>query len=164
MKRSLLFAFAVICAIFITLPAAGQKENCTGSWKLDREKSTIAPSTPLLIRIKVQVKGDSLLTVRVYDTGDGQEYPFDENVTLDGKEYELNVYNMPRKTKASVNESDGLITVESVTTFEDSNGPQDFVSKETWKADKETNLLSISFKNKTPDGEAEGILYFTKEE
>ncbi len=164
MKISPFFALAALFAVFITMPAAGQKENCTGTWKLDRDKSTIPPNSPLLIKIKVQVKGDSLLTLRVYDTGDGNEYPFDENVTLNGKEYELNIYGMPRKTKAVAGETDGIITVESVTTFEGSTGPEDFVSRETWKPDKGNNSLSISYKNKSPEGEAEGTLFFTMEE
>lgn len=164
MKKSLLFAVAVICTLIISLPSSAQKEYFSGSWKIDRDKSQIPAYTPLLTKLKVQVKGDSLLTVRVYDGGDGQEYPFDENVTLDGKEYQLTIYDMPRKTKASYTEADGVITVESVTTFDNGSGPEDFVSKETWKTDKENKAFVMAYKNKSSQGEAEGTLLYTREE
>src|SRR5512143_2832491 len=104
MRKCLSFLVLVICAIVFTLPASGQKDDYTGIWKLDREKSMIPEYTPVLLKLTVTVKGDSLLTERVYDTGDGSEYPFEENVTLDGKEYNFNVYNMPRKTKAFISD------------------------------------------------------------
>jgi hypothetical protein len=164
MKKCLTFLVLVICATAFTLPVSGQKDDYTGIWKLDREKSMIPEYTPVLLKITVNVKGDSLLTERVYDTGDGSEYPFEENVTLDGKEYNFNVYNMPRKTKAVISDQDGLINLESTTTFEGSNGPEDFVSKEVWKVDKAAGIMTVSVKNKTSMGENEGSYAFVKGE
>lgn len=143
---------------------SGQKADFTGTWKLDRTKSTILQDSPTLIKLNVQVKGDSLLTERTYDTGDGQEYPFTENFTLDGKEYEITIYDMPRKSKAIWSGTEGVLNLESKTTFSGPNGTDDFVSKETWKVDKANNLLTITFKNSTSAGESEGAFFFNKSE
>lgn len=164
MKICLIFTAFVFCAIAFTLPAAGQKDDFTGVWNLNREKSVIPEYTPVLIKITVTVKGDSLLTERVYDTGDGSQYPFEENVTLDGKEYNINIYNMPRKSKATVSDPDSLLNFESATTYEGSAGPDDMITKEIWKVDKENNTFTISFKNKSAMGENEGSFFFTKNE
>jgi hypothetical protein len=134
----------VICVFTLKLPATGQKNDYSGVWKLNRDKSTVPLSPPVLIKITVQIKGDSLLTERIYDTGDGEGYPFNENVTLDGKENNLNVYNnIPGKIKASLTEKDGLINVESVSTFEGSNGPEVYVSKEIWKIEKSNGFFFL---------------------
>jgi hypothetical protein len=164
MKKNFFYVIAVLCAISLTVPVAAQKDDYNGIWKLEREKSVIPEYFPVLVKITVTVKGDSLLTERVYDTGDGSEYPFNENVTTDGKEYENNIYNMPRKTKAFFSESDSLLNFESTTTYEGSTGPDDLNSKEIWKTDKATNTFTISFKNKSAMGENEGSFFFVRSE
>jgi hypothetical protein len=121
-------------------------------------------SLPVLVRIDVQIKGDSLLTQRYYETSDGQEYPFKENVSLNGQECNIIVYNMPRKTKANWVEQDGLLIVESTTTFNGQNGPDNFISKETWKADTANKTVTISYKNNISTSESAGILFFNKAE
>ncbi len=120
--------------------------------------------TPVLVRIDVQIKGDSLLTERYYDTGDGQVYPFTENLTLDGKEYNITIYDMPRKSKASLSDVDGSVIVESTITFNGNGSSEDFISQETWKADSVNKILTISFKNKISGGETEGAFIFNKAE
>jgi hypothetical protein len=164
MKKYLVLAIVVFCAVALTIPASGQKEDYSGIWKLVREKSVIPEYFPALIKITVNVKGDSLLTERVYDTGDGSEYPFEENVTLDGKEYNINIFNMPRKSKAVINDQDGLLNFESTTTYEGSTGSDDLNSKEIWKVNKDSSTFVISFKNKSAMGENEGSFLFVKGE
>jgi hypothetical protein len=164
MKKITLIITLIAFAIASALPVAGQKTDFNGTWKLDRTKSTLAENSPTLVRIDVTIKGDSLLTERYYDTGDGQEYPFTENVTLDGKEYNITIYDMPRKTKASWSEQDGAVNLESTTTFNGDAGSENFVSKETWKADIANKILTINFKNNISAGEVTGVFLFNKSE
>jgi len=162
MKRTMLFVLLMAFTIVSSLTVSAQKDDFNGTWRLDPAKSTLAEYTPILTRIDVRISGDSLLTERYYDTGDGQQYPFTENVMLDGKEHSITIYEMPRKTKAVWSEADGTLVVESVTTFMGDMGTQDFVSRESWKADKTKNSFTISYKNKMGSAESEGALILNK--
>ena len=152
----------MVLTIFSSFLASAQKADFNGTWRLDPAKSTLAEYTPILTRIDIRITGDSLLTERYYDTGEGQEYPFTENLTLDGKEHSITIYEMPRKTKAVWSETDGTLVVESVTTFMSEMGTQDFVSKEAWKVDKINNTITISFTNKIGEMGSAGTLIFNK--
>jgi hypothetical protein len=160
-KISFFILFMALC-IVASLTVAGQKPDFSGTWKVDRTKTQYTSDFPLLVMLTVNIKGDSLLTERIYDTGDGQEYPFDENVTINGKEHSIYIYDMPRKSKASWLEKEGALVFESVTTANGYNGPEDFKSKETWKLDKANNVLTISFINNSSAGESTGDLIFNK--
>jgi hypothetical protein len=142
--------------------ATAQKADFTGTWKIDSTKIPVTGNFPVLIQITINIKGDSLLTERLYDTGDGQVYPFDENLTLDGKECMITIYDMPRKTKVSWLEKDVILILESTTTANSSNGPADFKSIETWTVDNINNILTISFKNNSYAGEVTGAFIFNK--
>jgi len=142
---------------------AGQRNVFTGTWKLDRAKTQITAQWPVLVKINIQFRGDTLLTERIYDTGDGQEYPFTEKLSLDNKEYNIFIYDMPRKMKASLADQESTINFESTTTFNGSAGTEDFVSKETWKVDPATGVMTIGYNNKVSGGESAGALIFSKE-
>lgn len=164
MKRILLFAFSFFLGIGISVNVSAQKADFNGTWKLDMTRSTLTEYTPVLRRIDVKIVGDSLLTERYYDTGDGQEYPFKENLNLKGKEFSITIYDMPRKSKASWLETDGSVIMESTTTFYGDSGSEDFISKEIWKADAANMILTISYKNIVAGNEAEGELVLKKAE
>jgi len=149
-------------AIAFSIQVSGQKADFDGSWKLDESKSTLPQFPVILVKIDVTIKGDSLFTERFYDTGDGQIYPFTENLTLDNKEYLITIYDMPRKTKAAWSES-GL-SLESSIVINGNSGPEDFISKETWNADAANKTISINFKNSTSAGEESGVFFFNKAE
>jgi hypothetical protein len=154
MKKLLFFTLLMAFAIILSNGLYGQKTEFNGTWKLDVTKSILPDYTPVLARIEVNIVGDSLLTERFYDTGDGQEYPFTENLTLDGKEYNIFIYDMPRKSKASWSDQDGL-KIESTTSPIDG----DFISVETWKVDAEAKTLTISFKNSMAGNEGTGTFF-----
>lgn len=156
-----MFTF-LACAIFFSIQVSAQKADFNGTWKLDASKSTLPQFPVILVKIDVTVKGDSLFTERFYDTGDGQIYPFTENITLDNKEYLITIYDMPRKTKAEWSEN-GL-SLESTIVINGNSGPEDFTTKETWNADAEGKTLSINFKNSTSAGEESGVFFFNKSE
>jgi hypothetical protein len=162
MKRTILFMLLTVFTVASSLELSGQISDFNGTWKIDRTKSTLVEYTPVLTRIDIKINGDSLLTERYYETGDGQEYPFTENMTLDGKEYNITIYNMPRKTKASWSEQDGTLIVESTTTFSGDAGTADFISKESWKVDKSNDTFTISCKNKMAGTDSEGAFIFNK--
>ncbi len=128
MKKTTLIIFVMALAIFTSINVSGQKADFNGTWKLDASKSTLPQFPVILMKIDIQIKGDSLLTERYYDTGDGQLYPFTENLTLDNKESRITIYDMPRKTKASWSEQ-GELLLESATTVNGDSGPEDFKTK-----------------------------------
>jgi hypothetical protein len=142
--------------------AHAQNTDLTGEWKLNREKTILADNQLFLSKITIQVKGDSLLTTRVYENGNGEEYPFDENLTLDGKDCKIVIYEMPRTSKASKVNEDGSIVIESKTTFTGNNGEDNLLAKETWKFDKDTKMLVIDFTNKMSAGVFTGKNYYNK--
>ena len=164
MKRVSCFVFLLVLAIVATLPVTGQKSDYSGVWKIDKQKSVLPEYLPSLSKISIKIEGDSLFTERVYDGGEGQEYPFNESITLDGKEYRMIIYDMPRKLKANWSEQDGSLIVESTTTFNGQNGAEDFISRETWKIDKANSTLTINFKNTISGGESEGYFFFNRAE
>jgi hypothetical protein len=154
----LLTAFTIASA----METSAQKPDFNGTWKIDRTKSTLMEYTPVLTRIDIKINGDSLLTQRYYDTGNGEEYPFTENVTLDGKEYSITIYEMPRKTKALWSEQDSTLILESTVTITGDSGTSDFISKESWKIDKTNNIFTISYKNKMAGNDSEGAFIYNK--
>lgn len=163
MKKILLSVSLACFAIISTLSVSGQKADFAGTWKIDKTKSQLTENPLVLTKITIKIKGDSLFTVRVYDIGDGQEYPFNENVILNGTESKITIYDMPRKARATWSDTDNSVKLESTTTFYGSSGSEDFVSKESWKVDKATNTLTISFNNKSTAGEAGGRFLYSRQ-
>ena len=163
MKKASVFISLMVLIIIFTISATAQKSDFSGKWKLDRQKSPVTENTPILVKISVTLKADSLLTVRTYDIGDGQEYPFDENLSLDNKESKITIYDLPRKARATWSKLDNTVNLESTITFNGSGGPENFASKETWKIDKDNNILTINFVNKSSGGESSGHFIFNRE-
>jgi len=126
--------------------AQAQKNQLTGEWKLNKEKTVLAGNQIFLSKINIQVKGDSLLTTRIYEDSNGQEYPFDENLSLSGKENKIVIYDMPRTAKATLSKADGSILLNSTTTFNRNGEDINMLTEETWKVEPDNKLLSISSK------------------
>lgn len=159
------FISSVILSVAVLLfsnSVTGQNPVFNGTWKLDMSKVPVTGNFPVLTKIIINIKGDSLITERFYDIGDGQAYRFDENLTLDGKEIMHTVYEMARRSKATWKEKDVVIVHEATTTANGSNGPVDFKSTETWSVNSENNILTISFKNKVFTDESTGTFTFNK--
>jgi hypothetical protein len=162
MKTKSISGLLFILFFFTSFTSRAQNNNLTGEWKLNREKTILGENQLFLSRVTIQVKVDSLLTTRVYENGNGEEYPFEENLSLDGKECKIVIYEMPRTSKASRVASDGSILIESKTTFSGNNGQEDLLAKETWKVDNESKMLIIDFTNKMSAGEVTGKSYYNK--
>jgi hypothetical protein len=155
----------IAISILFLLPAVtifGQKADLSGEWKLNKEKTVLADSQLFLSGITIQVKSDSLLTTRVYENGNGEQYPFDEKLSLDGKECKILIYDMPRTTKIARSDNDGSIRFESMTVFQGYNGTDTLSAKETFKLDNDGKVLTMNFTNKSSAGEVTGINYYDK--
>ena len=161
MKRAFVFIPLMVLTIIFTISANAQKSDFSGTWKIDRTKSVLPEYTPILTKITVNLKTDSLVTKRFYDVGDGQEYPFDEKLPLNGTNVSITIYDMPRKANVTWSDKDNTVNLTSTITYYDSGSPVDFNSKETWKVDQ-ANTLTISFVNKSSQGESAGQFFFTK--
>lgn len=162
MKTKSIFSIILLLILTSSFSAYSQKPDFSGEWKLNKEKTVLADNQLFLSKITILIKGDSLLTTRVYENMNGEEYPFDENLDLDGKECKITIYEMPRTSKASRVIADGTITIESQTTFTGQNGEDNLTAKETWKVDNEGNTLIIDFINKMSAGETTGTNYYNK--
>lgn len=156
--------FIALCLVFF-LPALNiyaQKTDFSGEWKLNKEKTVLTDNQIFLSGITIQLKSDSLLTTRVYENGNGEEYPFEENLSLDGKESKIIIFDMPRTSKATRSDTTGSIKIESTTTFNGNNGSEDMTAKETWKVENEGQMLTLEFTNKMSGNETTGTYYYNK--
>jgi hypothetical protein len=161
MKKNPVFILIIILIISSFIPVVAQNGNFTGEWKLNKEKTVLPDNSLFLSKITIQLKTDSLLTVRVYENSNGEEYPFEENLSFDGKDCKIVIYDMPRSSKATKS-ADGSINIESKTTFQGSNGEDNLIAKEVWKVDNDTKMLVLNYTNKSSGGEVPGTSYFNK--
>lgn len=162
MKTRTIVTLLVMLFILTSFNVFAQKADFSGEWKLNKEKSVLADGQLFLSKITIQLKSDSLLTTRVYENPNGEEYPFDENLSLDGKECKIDIYNMPRASKATRSDADGSIMIASTTTFNGGNGQEDMTAKETWKLENEGQVLTLEFTNKMSENESTGKYFYNK--
>jgi hypothetical protein len=156
--RSILLYLLLFLATANTSVSA-QGNDFNGEWKLNTEKTRLPGDQLYLLKVIVKIEGNNMLMTRTYSDPNGQEYPFEENLTLDGKESKITIYDMPRASKA-VKNADGTITIESVTTFYANGGEESLTAKEVWKVDKDT--LIIETLNKMMGNELNSASYFNK--
>ena len=156
---------AVFLMLSVSLFAGKKKVNFSGKWVLDKEKTEIAENSIFLVEISIKQVGDSLFTVRSYENdNDGGVYPFDEDITLDGKEYEIFIYDMPRTASAKWADKGKSIVINSKITFYGDQGDVDMIAEETLTLEEKGTVLLINLKSKTGEEETEVILHFKKEE
>jgi hypothetical protein len=159
--KKILVALFMLC-ILPALTIYAQKSDFSGEWKLNKEKSVLADNQLFLSAITIQYKSDSLLTTRVYENGNGEQYPFQENISLDGKDCKIVIFDMPRTSTATVSSADKTLMIASTTTINGDNGPVDMNAKETWKVDSEGKMLTLDFTNKMSENETIGKYYYDK--
>lgn len=159
MKTKFIVSFLLCFIILSVISVNAQKPDFSGEWKLNKEKSIIPDNNLIVTKIILKQKSDSLLTTRLYENNNGEEYTFIENFSLDGKETKLTVYELPRTSKATLGETDGSLNINSTTTF---NGNEDFVAAEKWKLENEGKVLTLVFTNKMSGNEVTGTYYFDK--
>jgi hypothetical protein len=162
MKIKIFFSLLASLIIAVSVFAGDGKTGYTGNWKIDKVKSSPSSSSLLLSEISFKVNNDSLQTMRTYESSNGETYTFNENLTLDSKEYKIVIYEMPRKAKAQWSEKGSSLLIESTTTFTRDSDDQNVTSIETWTLSESGNQLTYDFVTKTSEGSEKGILYFNK--
>ena len=162
MKTKILLSLLTSLIITISASAGDGKPAFAGNWKLDRTKSSTTGSSLFLSAINIKVQNDNLLTERVYENSNGENYPFNENLTLDNKEYKIVIYEMPRKSKAQWSEKENSLMIESNTIYNGNSGEQNINTIETWKLSQDGNQLIYDFVTKTSEGSLKGTYYFNK--
>lgn len=162
MKTKAIIILGMLLIFLSSSTVKSQSSQFSGEWKLNKEKTALQSSRLFLSQIKIHLKSDSLLTTRIYEADSGEEYPFVENLSLDGKECKIVIYDMPRTTKALFSSKTGLINVESTTTFYGDYGEDNFKAKETWKVEDKGKTLSIAASGTSSGGSSSDTLYFDR--
>ena len=162
MKTKSFLSLLALLFFATSFTAIAQDSAFSGSWQLDKEKTVLADDQLFLSKMDIKLKNDTLFTTRVYENSYGEQYPFEEKLSLDGKECKIVIYDMPRTSKASKSVNDGAIIIESVTTFYGNNGEEDLDAKETWKVSADSKILSLDFTNKMSGNETTGKNFYTK--
>lgn len=137
MKKTILSTAIILFTI-----ALSAQSPFNGTWKINKGKSVYPTDQLYLSQITLTVKGDSILTNRTYTDPNYQEYPFQENMTLNGQEAKIFIYDMPRVSKAQKGEN-GTVIIESKTTFNGGGGEENLLAKEIWKSDGNTLTLEV---------------------
>ena len=155
----ILFLIILLIPVQIKISVA-QNVNYSGEWKINKEKTGSAGDYQYsLVSIKINLSKDSLLTTRVYENANGEEYSFVENLSSDGKESDITVFGMPRTSKASVPGKDGFVYVESTIVV----NSEKRTTKEVWSIESDGKTLTVSFTTITPGiADKVGKKYFEK--
>jgi len=163
MKTKILTTLTVLLVLISFASVSGQSSSpFNGEWKINKEKSVQVDNNLFLSKIKIELKTDSIFTVRIYENGNGEQYPFEENLSLDGKDCKIVIYEMPRTSKATLSASDGSIVIESTITFYRDSGEDYFQTREIWKVDNTSKILTAEFTNNSSAGTFSGTHYFNK--
>lgn len=151
----------LLLLLFISSALKAQNGDISGEWKINREKSAIGDVQLLLCKINIKLKADSILTTRFYENATG-EYPFDENLALDGSEAKITIYDMPRSSKATIQQAEKTISITSTTSFNAGGSMDDMIANEKWKLDESNGLLTLVFTNKMQGMESTGTYYYER--
>jgi hypothetical protein len=161
MKTRSFFSLLILLVFLPSVCAIAQKADISGEWKMNRQKSTVDEQL-FLSGITILFRSDSLITTRHYENGNGEEYPFDENISLDGKECKITIFDMPRTSTSTRSATDGSVKISSATTFSGGNGQEDMVAKENWKLDSTGKILILEFINTMSGNEVKGTYYYDR--
>ena len=162
MKARIFVSLSILLLLISSMQVLGQAQSFSGEWKFNKEKSTAWNNKLFLSKIAVLQKSDSIFTSRVYENEYGEQYPFKENLPLNGKECKIVIYDMPRKAKASLAANDGSLNFESITTFYGDNGADDVKTKENWRTESGGKTLKIDYTTSYSGGTSSGTHYFDK--
>jgi hypothetical protein len=153
---------AVFLILYFAVLSCKGKVDFSGAWIVDRQKADLSQSNLFLAKIEVSQVKDSLITVRTYENEYGEQYPFEETLTLDGKEYKIIIYDMPRISAARWSEDKKSIIVDSHILFNTDYGALEIESTETWTLTENGRVLSLYYTSKSEEGEFEGAFLYNK--
>jgi hypothetical protein len=159
-SKSIILSVLLLFAVSL-FTANSQSKSFIGEWKLNKEKTVLTDANLFLSKITINLRNDSILTVRTYENANGEEYPFTENMPLNGKETKMTIYEMPR-TSMATKSADGSLQIKSVTTFQGNGGEDNLTTDELWKIEADGKSISMNYSSKMSAGVATGVSYFTK--
>ena len=148
----------------VTVFASAGDMDFSGEWKLDKEKSEMSDVPLYLSQIKITQEGNSLQTTRTYSNQYGEQYPFDEEVIVDGEGREILIYEMKRKTSALWSEDGKSLLITSITKYYGNSGEEEISSEETWSLLDKGKTISVKYSVVTVNGKYSGTNYYVKEE
>jgi len=164
MVRKICIPVLSLFLLSITSFASSGNANYSGEWKLDKEKSDLSDSPLYLSKIKITQEENSLQTTRTYMNQNGEQYPFDEVITVDGEEREIMIYEMKRRTSARWSEDGKSLLIKSITKYYGDSGEEEFSIKETVSLNDEGTILSIAYTTNSVYGENTGTYFYSKAE
>jgi len=94
----------------------------------------------------------------------GEQYPFDEVITVDGEEREIMIYEMKRRTSARWSEDSKSLLINSITKYYGDSGEEEFSIKETVSLNDKGTILSIAYTTNSVYGENTGTYFYSKAE
>jgi hypothetical protein len=153
LRRDAFFQVLILCLLsFAPLVQGQDKANVSGTWKMNREKSTFERGGPGAITIKFDQQGSSLKETLMI-TNNGNERTANFSYTLDGKEALQEMQGRQIKTAARW-EGESLV-------IEFKNDEGTFVRKFTMAGDKKTMTLDV--KQSNPGGAANDVVLLEKQ-
>ena len=144
--------------------ASGGDVDFSGEWKLDKEKTEMSSMPLHLSHIKITQNGNSLQTTRTYSNQYGEQYPFDEEILVDGEDREILIYEMKRSTSASWSEDGKSLLIKSITKYYGNSGEEEILTEETWGVQDKGKTISVQYTVNTVNGNYTGTSYYTKTE
>ena len=138
--------------------------NLSGEWSLDKENTVLTESPLHLTKIKITQNENSILTTRTYSNQYGEQYPFDEEITVDGEAREITIYEMKRITSANWSDDGKSLLVKSITKYYGNSGEEEFSVEERWSLDKKGKILTIEYTSDSAYGENKGTYLYKQTE
>ena len=149
-----LFLFSISASAF------SGNVNFSGEWILDKEKTELTESPLYLSKIKISQEENGMQTTRTYTNQYGEQYPFDEEITVEGEEKEIVIYEMKRRTSARWSEDGKSLIINSITKYWGDSGEEEFIIEERLSLDKTGKILSIEYASDSVWGKDTGTNFY----
>lgn len=158
----------VCCTILLICVATGfsgeKLSYFSGIWMLDKDLSEGVNNQLFMGSISIELKGDSLTTIRNYETEWGESYPVKETLSLDGREYSQTAHGLPRKVSGKPSADGKSLILNVYVRWNGDSGPIDINTVETWNIDQDKTVLTLEFESSWSGGENQGMRYYNKSE
>ena len=163
--RNFYFVLAIIlCSVMFLFSQEG-KVNFSGNWTIDEGKSDFGEGGGRFFSSKLVVKQESN-KINIERTGQGRdgEFTWAEEITLDGKENELEGFGgSTRRVTAKWMDEGKTLNISSFMVFEREGNSFEINTSENWSL-TEKNVLSIGSTMSSPRGERNSNLVYNKAE
>jgi hypothetical protein len=163
--RNFYFVLVMILCSVVCLFSQEGKVNFSGNWTIDENKSDFGEGGGRFYSTKLVVKQESNL-INIERTGQGRdgEFTWTDEITLDGKENELEGFGgSTRKVTAKWTDNGKILNISSFMVFEREGNTFEINTSENWGL-TEKNVLSIASTMSSPRGERSSKLVYNKAE